>query len=210
MHGNPKRKGSSSFEQDVTTKRTRWEAEIAPPPSECSPTASGSALITGVQSAHIFGGTFTVAGPGSAHSIVNNYHYGSPAAHVNVLEILASLPLPNFRNIQQDTHAKATKGTCVWFTTGEKFHLWIVRGKILWVNGIPGAGKTILASIVVHYLEQREEALGGTICIAYVYLRYSEPLTVREILESLVKQLVERHIDLVPVIEGDGCARSIR
>jgi ankyrin repeat domain-containing protein 50 len=32
-------------------------------------------------------------------------------------------------------------------------------------------------------------------------MRYSEPLTTRDILESLVKQIVERHADLVPTVE---------
>jgi ankyrin repeat domain-containing protein 50 len=38
--------------------------------------------------------------------------------------------------------------------------------------------------------------------VAFVYLRYSEPLSVRDILESLVKQIVERHDDLVDAIAG--------
>ncbi|KAH6902536.1 hypothetical protein BKA70DRAFT_1112840 [Coprinopsis sp. MPI-PUGE-AT-0042] len=128
--------------------------------------------------------------------------YEPPAVQVNVLEILKSLSLPNFRDIQQDTLSKATEGTCVWFTEGDMFLFWVVRGKILWGIGIPGAGKTILASIVIHYLERREEALRGAICVAYVYLRYSEPLAIRDILELLVKQILERHEDLLPIVQG--------
>ncbi|KAH6909181.1 ankyrin repeat-containing domain protein [Coprinopsis sp. MPI-PUGE-AT-0042] len=118
------------------------------------------------------------------------------------MEILNSLPLPNFRDIQLDTHSKATEGTCIWFTTGEMFLFWIANGKILWGIGIPGAGKTILASIAILHLEVLEETSGGIICVAFVYLRYSEPLTIRDVFESLVKQIVERHWDLVPTIEG--------
>ncbi|KAH6892819.1 ankyrin repeat-containing domain protein [Coprinopsis sp. MPI-PUGE-AT-0042] len=56
-------------------------------------------------------------------------------------------------------------------------------------------------SIVIRYLEGLESTSRGVICVAYVYLRYSEPLAIREILESLVKQIVERHTDLIPSIE---------
>ncbi|KAH6894838.1 ankyrin repeat domain-containing protein 28, partial [Coprinopsis sp. MPI-PUGE-AT-0042] len=35
-----------------------------------------------------------------------------------------------------------------------------------------------------------------------VYLRYSEPLSIRDILESMVKQIIERHDDLIPTIEA--------
>ncbi|KAH6903940.1 hypothetical protein BKA70DRAFT_1403731 [Coprinopsis sp. MPI-PUGE-AT-0042] len=203
MRGQPKRQGSESLGQDLTTKRGRWESELAIPPSECSPTASGSALISGVHSAQISGGTFTVVGHDSSTTIHNyTYSYGSQTAPVDLLDILSSLSLPNFRDIQLDTLAKATEGTCIWFITGEMFLFWIKDGKILWGIGIPGAGKTVLASIVIRYLEGLEETSGGVVCVAYVYLRYSEPLTVRDVLELLVKQIVERHIDLVPIIEG--------
>ncbi|KAH6902541.1 hypothetical protein BKA70DRAFT_1196098 [Coprinopsis sp. MPI-PUGE-AT-0042] len=68
--------------------------------------------------------------------------------------------------------------------------------------GLAGAGKTILASIVIRDLEWREEAWNGVFCVAYIYLRYSEPLTIRDLLESLVKQIIERHSDLIPFVEG--------
>jgi ankyrin repeat domain-containing protein 50 len=42
-----------------------------------------------------------------------------------------------------------------------------------------------------------------------VYLRYSESLPIRDILESLVKQIIERHHDLVPLI-ADGYATHQR
>ncbi|KAH6899219.1 hypothetical protein BKA70DRAFT_1198452, partial [Coprinopsis sp. MPI-PUGE-AT-0042] len=195
-----KRKRSLSPSQNVETNRGRWEVELARPPSECSPTVSGSALISGVHSARILGGTFNVAGSSSTATTIHNY-YGRSAVPVDVLDILNSLSLPNFRDIQLDTLSKATEGTCIWFTTGEVFLFWIQKGKILWGIGIPGAGKTVLASIVIRYLERREEKSGGIICVAYVYLRYTKPLTIRDVLESLVRQLVERHIDLLPIIQ---------
>lgn len=137
MHSDTKRKGSDSWEQDSTVKRGRWETEVAMPPAECSPTASGSSLISGVHTAQIYGGTFTVAAPGSTHyhTTVNNY-YGPQPAPFDVLEFLNSLTLPNFRDIQLDTLLKATDGTCVWLTAGDIFLFWIKKGKILWGIGI--------------------------------------------------------------------------
>ncbi|KAH6894827.1 ankyrin repeat-containing domain protein [Coprinopsis sp. MPI-PUGE-AT-0042] len=82
------------------------------------------------------------------------------------------------------------------------FVFWVKNGRILWGIGIPGAGKTVLASIVIRYLEWLENTSEGVVCVAYVYLRYSEPLSIRDILESLVKQIVERHDDLIPIIEA--------
>ncbi|KAH6904016.1 ankyrin repeat-containing domain protein [Coprinopsis sp. MPI-PUGE-AT-0042] len=189
MSSDPKRRGSASRGQNSTTsKKGGWETELAGPPSECSPITSGSALV---HSAQIHGGVFAVVGRDSNTTINNlTYNFGLQTAPVDVLDILNSLSLPNFRDIQLDTLAKATDGTCIWLTQED-----IVGYRI------PGAGKTVLASIVIRYLEGLEKTSGGVICVAYVYLRYSEPLAIRDILESLVKQIVERHTDLIPLIE---------
>ncbi|KAH6903976.1 hypothetical protein BKA70DRAFT_1403752 [Coprinopsis sp. MPI-PUGE-AT-0042] len=201
MQGPPKRKRAGSQPLNVSTKRTRWENDLSPPHSESSPTASGSAWISGVRTVRIHDGAHTMVGR-DIRTTVHNHNYGPQIISVDVLEILNSLSLPNSRDIQLDTLSKATKGTCVWFTTGKMFLLWIAEGKILWGIGIPGAGKTVLASIVIHDLGRLERASGGTICVAYVYLRYSQPLTVRDVLESFVKQIVERHADLGPLVEN--------
>jgi len=52
-----------------------------------------------------------------------------------------------------------------------------------------------MASVVIDDLEARAAASGGKICVAYVYFRYSDAvgLTVRDVLQILVKQTVERH-----------------
>ena len=54
-----------------------------------------------------------------------------------------------------------------------------------------------MTSIVIKDLEARAAAANGSICVAYVYFRYSDAsdLTIRGVLEILVKQIVERHHD---------------
>ncbi|KAH6909886.1 hypothetical protein BKA70DRAFT_1027556, partial [Coprinopsis sp. MPI-PUGE-AT-0042] len=109
---------------------------------------------------------------------------------------------------------KATPGTGGWWLKSAKFLIWLDPNgdlKILWGTGIPGAGKTVLASIVIRELEARAESAGGRICVCYAYLRYSDraDLTVRNILEILVKQTVERHPDCV-VLAEQAYARHLR
>lgn len=45
------------------------------------------------------------------------------------------------------------------------------------------------------------KALGGRISVAYVYIRYSESLSLSEILGALIRQMLERYNDLLPVVE---------
>ena len=60
-----------------------------------------------------------------------------------------------------------------------------------------------MASVIINDLEARVAASGGSICVAYVYFRYSDAagLTVRSVLEILVKQTVERHPDCAVLAE---------
>ncbi|KAH6909889.1 hypothetical protein BKA70DRAFT_178830 [Coprinopsis sp. MPI-PUGE-AT-0042] len=123
-------------------------------------------------------------------------HYHSYSDRVDISAILDTVR--NLRKVHLDVLAKVTPGTGVWLLETDKFLIWVDPDgnlKILWGTGIPGAGKTVLASIVIRDLEARAEAASGRICVCYVYIRYSDraDLTVRNILEVLVKQTVERH-----------------
>jgi ankyrin repeat domain-containing protein 50 len=65
------------------------------------------------------------------------------------------------------------------------------------------ADSRLLRSIVIRELEKRADASSGSICVCYVYFRYSDDpdLTVRSILEILVKQTIERHHDCALLAE---------
>ncbi|KAH6879585.1 ankyrin repeat-containing domain protein [Coprinopsis sp. MPI-PUGE-AT-0042] len=75
--------------------------------------------------------------------------------------------------------------------------------KIMWGYGIPGAGKTILASIVINTLEAHARASTSPICVNYIYFRYSDhtKATIKGFLDILVKQTVERHPHYLPLFD---------
>ncbi|KAH6909876.1 hypothetical protein BKA70DRAFT_1187647, partial [Coprinopsis sp. MPI-PUGE-AT-0042] len=143
---------------------------------------------------------------------VHHNHYHSYPDRVDITAILSTIR--NLRKIHMDILSKATPGTGVWWLKTAKFLIWLDPNgdlKILWGTGIPGAGKTVLASIVIRELEARAESAGGRICVCYVYLRYSDraDLTVRNVLEILVKQTLERHPNCV-VLAEQAYARHLR
>ncbi|KAH6913433.1 hypothetical protein BKA70DRAFT_721476 [Coprinopsis sp. MPI-PUGE-AT-0042] len=155
--------------------------------------AASSSPIQGIRTAQFNGGSFTNAG----RDIVNIHHYHHhhlpSRTSVDVSPILGSPSLPNYHKMQLETFSRATEGTCLWFTDGTVLRAWMEDGKVLWGTGMPGAGKTFLMSIVVHELQNRANHSNGAICVAHVYIRYSEPLSVRDILEALLKQIVGIH-----------------
>ncbi|KAH6902857.1 hypothetical protein BKA70DRAFT_626113 [Coprinopsis sp. MPI-PUGE-AT-0042] len=151
----------------------------------------GPGIIQGAHNLTIYGGTF----------IQNNQQGGSPQDPERFRKVLDFLSLVNFRSIQQTNLGKWTPGTVKWLLESSMFQFWLeTQCAILWGTGMPGAGKTILASVVIKHLQALAQASSG-ICVAFVYCRYTEPMKVRDILAALVRQLLERFPHLLSVAE---------
>ncbi|KAH6916395.1 hypothetical protein BKA70DRAFT_1140544, partial [Coprinopsis sp. MPI-PUGE-AT-0042] len=171
-----------------------------------SPALRTTAMFSNVQDVKIVDSTLTVFGGDIVHNHhVHNhhvhYHYERPR---DIWSILHSIP--NFRNIYHDMLSKATRGTGMWLIKGDKFRVWLEPNgdiKIFWGSGIPGAGKTLLASIVIEQLEDLYKETEGKICVCYVFFRYSDrsDVTVRSVLEILVIQTLERHPECLALVE---------
>ncbi|KAJ7325848.1 hypothetical protein DFH08DRAFT_711106, partial [Mycena albidolilacea] len=79
--------------------------------------------------------------------------------------------------------------TGAWFLEHEIFQEWkSMSGKILWCPGMPGAGKTVLSSIVVHHL--RTDLQGNNIGVAAIYLNHKEEHSPSKLLAGLWRQLI--------------------
>ncbi|KAJ6438029.1 putative AC9 transposase [Purpureocillium lavendulum] len=95
---------------------------------------------------------------------------------------------------QSDYLARRQPGTGQWLLESEEFQVWLARSKqTLFCPGIPGAGKTILASIVIDKLDSmlRNDPKAG---LAYIYCNFQrqEEQSLDHLLASVVKQLAGR------------------
>ncbi|PNY27023.1 Uncharacterized protein TCAP_03048, partial [Tolypocladium capitatum] len=84
-------------------------------------------------------------------------------------------------------------GTCQWFLDTPEFQGWLSEGgRTLFCPGMPGAGKTILTSTVVDYLQTqfRDDKSVG---IAYIYCSFGRQYeeTTNVLLATLLKQLTQ-------------------
>jgi ankyrin repeat domain-containing protein 50 len=91
---------------------------------------------------------------------------------------------------------KHEPGTGEWLLNLQAFETWRdCEGGILWLSGIPGAGKTVLSSTVVEHLKEKEN-IGGTLRpkIAYFYFDFNDHVkqTAQGCIQSLVRQLFEQ------------------
>ncbi|KAF7370633.1 Ankyrin repeat domain containing protein [Mycena sanguinolenta] len=98
----------------------------------------------------------------------------------------------NFFVRQADIFRLHQPGTGQWFLEMDSFRKWKCEySKVLWCRGIPGAGKTVLASIVVDHL-RADHGHCDNIGVAAIYLNHKETdaHTPSTLLASLWRQLV--------------------
>lgn len=95
-----------------------------------------------------------------------------------------------------DLKARRQEGTGTWLLKSEQFTKWVHgTNETLLCPGIPGAGKTMLASIVVDYLVENVHGQNDDVGIAYLYCDYKtrHEQTPIALLESFLKQFISRH-----------------
>src|SRR5438034_8215160 len=113
-------------------------------------------------------------------------------------EILDWLTPIDYSPLQSDYFYRHKEGTGQWLLNSEKFQTWLNTSKqTLFCPGIPGAGKTILTSIMVNDVSNRFFN-DSTIGIAYVYcnFRQQDKQKAEDLLASLLKQLAQEQSPL--------------
>ncbi|KAI1055328.1 hypothetical protein LB506_011510 [Fusarium annulatum] len=108
-------------------------------------------------------------------------------------DILQWLTPANYSLLQSDNIGRRQPGTGQWFINSPEFCHWRDSpAQTLFCPGIPGAGKTILTSIVIDSLEALF-SMDRTVGIAYVYCNFQRQndQTAKELVASLLKQLLQ-------------------
>ncbi|KAM6511705.1 hypothetical protein FALCPG4_016704 [Fusarium falciforme] len=110
--------------------------------------------------------------------------------------VLAWLSGPSFEDTHRAVFTKRHPDTGQWFLNKDEFKQWrdsqSNTTSALWCPGMPGAGKTVISSVVIDHL--RQQCNDPTIGIAFVYCDYKDRLnqTPSNLLSSLVRQLARR------------------
>lgn len=99
---------------------------------------------------------------------------------------------------QSDYIKRRQGGTGQWLLDSKEFQAWLeTTQKTLFCPGIPGAGKTILTSVVIDDLVSRHQS-NLKIGIAYIYcnFRRRDEQKAEDLLASLLKQLSQKRSSL--------------
>lgn len=113
-------------------------------------------------------------------------------------------PVDDLHSQQQfDFLRRRQDGTGLWFLQSNQFQEWLHgEKKTLFCPGIPGAGKTILTSIVVDHLEQKF-ASDQDVAVTYLYCNFgqSSEQKLEHLLESILRQLVQQQPSVDTAVE---------
>ncbi|TFK18192.1 hypothetical protein FA15DRAFT_675483 [Coprinopsis marcescibilis] len=154
----------------------------------------GSHILTGASNVTINGGTINAISYsyvyGNHTSAAREHSVISPADRKAIVKWLSDI---NFRAFLADNLRKRAAETGMWIFKDGKFVRWKGRRKgVLWGTGMPGAGKTILASIIIESFINLAKKNRRT-CVAFAFCRYTEELTVEQTLSGLIRQVLEDH-----------------
>ena len=108
--------------------------------------------------------------------------------HQAILDWLTPI---DYTSQQSDNINRRQAGTGQWLLDSAEFQTWLKSSKqTLFCPGIPGAGKTILTSIVVNHLTTQSPN-DSTIGVAYIYFNFrrKDEQKANNLLASLLKQL---------------------
>lgn len=110
----------------------------------------------------------------------------------------------NFPSQQSDIISRCQQGTGIWLIDSKEYHDWLNGTEsTLFCPGIPGAGKTMMTSIVIQNL-QESFLSDSKIGIAYLFCSYKREAeqTIEMLLASLMKQLSQRRTTLTAEVKA--------
>ncbi|KAK1479142.1 ankyrin repeat protein [Colletotrichum tamarilloi] len=107
------------------------------------------------------------------------------------IQILDRITPVDFTTQQIDNLDRRQEGTGKWLLESPEFEAWVLGDRrTLFCPGMPGAGKTMLSSIVIEHLKRRFEG-NSTVGVSFMFcnFRRHDEQTPRNLLASILKQL---------------------
>ena len=91
-------------------------------------------------------------------------------------------------------------GTCNWILEDQQIRSWIEDDNgetVVWMTGIPGAGKSFLCSLIIQNLETHQDLDAGYYFCGH---QQSDKNTCATILRTLMVQLLRSHLDMAELV----------
>jgi Cdc6-like AAA superfamily ATPase len=94
----------------------------------------------------------------------------------------------------QDFIDRHQTGTGQWFLRDTKFQAWAQsKDATLFCPGIPGAGKTIMAALVINYLLRSQHVPDEPVVFIYCNYKRQSEQSAKHMISSILRQIVDIH-----------------
>ncbi|PON26682.1 hypothetical protein TGAM01_v204183 [Trichoderma gamsii] len=118
------------------------------------------------------------------------------------LEILKWITTSEYGSQQSDSLRRRQAGTGEWLLNSKEFQEWCKgSSKTLFCPGIPGAGKTILTSVVINHIDEQFQ-YDTTVGVAYIYCNFQRKHGAEDMIQSLLRQLSQRQPSLPKAVKA--------
>ena len=112
-------------------------------------------------------------------------------------ELLEWICLIDYHEQHRDYLKRHHVGTGQWFLQDTKFREWIQSGNaILFCPGIPGAGKTIMAALVIEHLLRTCHSSDSPVVFIYCDYKRQGEQSFEHMLSTLLRQIVDIRVDV--------------
>ncbi|KAG5663177.1 hypothetical protein KAF25_001113 [Fusarium avenaceum] len=137
-------------------------------------------------------------------------------------EIKVKLQSPEYQiNQEISTESRGESQSGQWIFEHSKFEPWYdsstLGSMVLYINGIPGAGKTTLMSTIIERLLKEKRSSGSGISVVYFYFKYSYTRVHNGFLRAILEQLISQNATLsgqlfddISDIEGENLRKTER
>ncbi|KAL7908137.1 hypothetical protein GGI35DRAFT_54680 [Trichoderma velutinum] len=109
-------------------------------------------------------------------------------------QFIDALKAPDYTAFRSHKIDNPASGTLGWFLGLQQLSSWLTthESSVLWVNGSPGQGKTIIAKFLLAYLEDLHHNSNNHITVIYFFFYHQDDdyRTMSAAIRSLIKQLL--------------------
>ena len=108
-----------------------------------------------------------------------------------------------FGSRQSDIVNTRAGDTGKWLLESAEFIAWQQgQENVLWCHGIPGAGKTVLASVIIKHLQRTFDTRDNAVIFLYCNYKERAQQTANNLIASLIRQLEERHSSITDDLQS--------
>jgi len=102
---------------------------------------------------------------------------------------------PDDHHVQhKDAINRHQTGTGQWFLRDKKFQAWDQpKDATLFCPGIPGAGKTIMAALVINYLLRSQHVADEPVVFIYCNYKRQSEQSAKHMISSILRQIIDIH-----------------